>query len=43
VIFADFERGLKREKLGTAKEGTLRLRVFVVRFPWVGKHRKHLG
>ena len=34
---------LKREKLGTAKEGTLGLRVFVVRFSWVGKHCKHIG
>jgi len=33
----------KREKLGTAKEETLGLRVFVVRFSWVEKHCKHLG
>ena len=37
------KESLKREKLGTAKEGTLGLSVFVVRFSWVGKHCKHLG
>jgi len=34
---------LKREKLGTTKEGTLGLRVFVARFSWVGKQCKHFG
>jgi len=37
------KESLKREKLETAKEGTLGLSVFVVRFFWVGKHCKHLG
>jgi len=45
-VSAHFLKGkrerFKREKLGTAKEGTLGLRVFVVRFSWVGKHSKHL-
>jgi len=42
-FFADFEGELEVRKTWIAKEVTLGLSVFVVRFSWVGKYCKHLG